>query len=40
MQALVNEIDGKLLIVREKRSRAHFEISFHSPTDREPKRIG
>jgi two-component sensor histidine kinase len=40
MQALVNEIDGKLLIVREKRSRAHFEISFHSPADLEPKRIG
>lgn len=40
IRALVNEIDGELLIVRKSQSGAHFAISFHSPADLEPKRIG
>ena len=40
IRALVNEIDGELLIVRKSQSGAHFAISFHSPADLESKRIG
>jgi len=43
IQALVNEIDGEVHIVRGESQRgSHFAISFHSPADADarPKRIG